>query len=128
MNKFLIVDTNEEVYEIVAQLNPEATFEDAKELLEEKFIEKFGYVGLSIYKKVDKESHLPPFVELISECQRRDWNISLTWQKINEWSVEIYTGYKSSYEKKYYTDGHMTKEVAIETALEFFEEFNKLGK
>ncbi len=70
----------------------------------------------------------PPFEQLIAECQNRDWNISLTWQKINEWSVEIYTGYKSNYEKKYYTDGHMTKEVAIETALEFFEEFNKLGK
>ncbi len=55
MNKFLIVDTNEESFEIVAQLYPEATLEDAKKLLLEKFIERFGQVGLSIYKKVENE-------------------------------------------------------------------------
>ena len=55
MNKFLIVDTNEEIFEIVAQLYPEATLEDAKKLLLEKFIEGFGQVGLSIYKKVENE-------------------------------------------------------------------------
>ena len=53
MNKFLIVDTNEESFEIVAQLYSEATLEDAKKLLLEKFIERFGQVGLSIYKKVE---------------------------------------------------------------------------
>ncbi|MCG3696892.1 hypothetical protein L5F39_04605 [Aliarcobacter butzleri] len=55
MNKFLIVDTNEENFEIQAQLYPEATLEDAKKLLEDKFIEGFGQVGLSIYKKVENE-------------------------------------------------------------------------
>ena len=53
MNKFLIVDTNEESFEIVAQLYPEATLEDAKKLLVEKFIDNFGGIGLSIYKKVE---------------------------------------------------------------------------
>lgn len=55
MNKFLIIDTNEEIFEIAAQLYPEATLEDAKKLLLEKFIERFGQVGLSIYKKVENE-------------------------------------------------------------------------
>ncbi|MFW3412043.1 hypothetical protein ACN9J3_04840 [Aliarcobacter butzleri] len=55
MSKFLIVDTNEETFTIEAQLYPEATLEDAKKLLEDKFIEGFGQVGLSIYKKVENE-------------------------------------------------------------------------
>ncbi len=88
---------------------------------------KVKFKDISEYLEEIKEPY-PEFVQLIAECQARDWNISLTWQKINEWSIEIYTGYKSNYEEKYYTDGHMTKEVAIETALEFFEEFNKLIK
>jgi hypothetical protein len=53
MNKFLIVNINEEVYEIVAQLNSKATLEDTKKILEDRFIEGFGQVGLSIYKKVE---------------------------------------------------------------------------
>lgn len=53
MCKFLIVDTNEEIFEIAAQLYPEATLEDAKKLLVEKFIDNFGGIGLSIYKKVE---------------------------------------------------------------------------
>ena len=53
MNEFLIIDTNKEIFEIVAQLYPEATLEDAKKLLVEKFIDNFGGIGLSIYKKVE---------------------------------------------------------------------------
>lgn len=53
MNEFLIIDTNEEIFEIAAQLYPEATLEDAKKLLVEKFIDNFGGIGLSIYKKVE---------------------------------------------------------------------------
>ena len=55
MNEFLIIDTNEEIFEIAAQLYPEATLEDAKKLLVEKFIDNFGGIGLSIYKKVENE-------------------------------------------------------------------------
>lgn len=88
---------------------------------------KVNFKDMAEYLEEIKQPY-PEFVQLIANCQNRDWNISLTWQKMTEWSVEIYTGYKSRYEKKYYTDGHITKEVAIETALEFFEEFNKLGK
>ena len=53
MNEFLIIDTNEEIFEIAAQLYLEATLEDAKKLLVEKFIDNFGGIGLSIYKKVE---------------------------------------------------------------------------
>ncbi len=68
MNKFLIIDTNEEIFEIAAQLYPEATLEDAKKLLLEKFIEGFGQVGLSIYKKVENEQIIfsDTFIEKIS--------------------------------------------------------------
>ncbi|KLE08121.1 hypothetical protein AF79_09165 [Aliarcobacter butzleri L354] len=44
MNKFLIVDTNKEIFEMQAQLH-----------IVEKFIDNFGEIGLSIYKKVENE-------------------------------------------------------------------------
>lgn len=38
-------------------------------------------------------------------CQNNNLNVSLTWQRINDYSIEIYKGYKSSYELIFYTDG-----------------------
>lgn len=60
--------------------------------------------------------------KLFEQCLCRDWNVSITWQKVTDWSIEIYTGYKTRYKKIFYTDGHTSKAEAIAKALKFFEE------
>ena len=51
--------------------------------------------------------------------QDRNWNVSFTWQNINDYSIEIYKGYKSSYELIFYTDGNTDKKQAIKKAKSF---------
>ena len=55
-------------------------------------------------------------------CQDRNLNISFTWKRINNYSIEIYKGYKSSYEVIFYTDGHSDKKQAIKKELRFLNE------
>ncbi len=57
--------------------------------------------------------------KLFEECKCRAMNCSITYQRINDYSVEIYRGYKSSYVKIFYTDGHIDKKKAIKKALKF---------
>ena len=52
-------------------------------------------------------------------CPDRNLNISFTWQRINNYSIEIYKGYKSSYEVIFYTDGHSDKKQAIKKVKSF---------
>lgn len=66
--------------------------------------------------------------ELFEICQDRNWNVSLTWQKINDYSIEIYKGYKSSYELIFYTDGHTDKNEAIKKAKSFLKDISKKSK
>lgn len=47
--------------------------------------------------------------KLFEMCQNNNVNVSFTWQRINDYSIEIYKGYKSSYELIFYTDGHTDK-------------------
>ena len=58
-------------------------------------------------------------------CQDRNWNVSLTWQKINDYSIEIYKGYKTSYELIFYTDGHTDKNEAIKKTKLFLTNSSK---
>jgi len=67
------------------------------------------------------------FDELAGLCQNRCFNFSLTWQKMTDWSIEVYTGYKTSYEKKFYTDGHNNKKEAIKEAIEYMKELKERG-
>ncbi len=61
--------------------------------------------------------------EFIALCQNRAFNFSLTWQKMDDWSLEIYTGYsKHSYELRFYTDGHSKREDAIKEGLEYMRD------
>ena len=55
-------------------------------------------------------------------CQVRNWNVSFTWQRINNYSIEIYKGYKSSYELIFYTDGNTDKKQAIKKVKSFLGE------
>ena len=57
--------------------------------------------------------------KLFNECKARNYNCSLTYQRINDFSVEIYKGYKDTYQKVFYTDGHLEKSIAIKKALKF---------
>lgn len=58
---------------------------------------------------------------LLAECKNHSLNVSLTNQRINDFSVEIYTGYKETYKCLFYTDGHLYYEAAITEALEFLK-------
>ena len=55
-------------------------------------------------------------------CQNNNLNVSFTWQRIDDYSIEIYKGYKLSYELLFYTDGHTDKKQAIKKALRFLNE------
>ena len=57
--------------------------------------------------------------QLMNECISRNLHCSITHQIINNFSVEIYRGYESNYEKVFYTDGHIKSKKAIKKALKF---------
>ena len=61
-------------------------------------------------------------------CQNNKLNVSLTWQTINDYSIEIYKGYKSYYELIFYTDGNTDKKQAIKKALRFLNEKYSISK
>jgi DNA polymerase-3 subunit epsilon len=61
------------------------------------------------------------FAELEEYCLNRDLNVSLSWQKMTNWSVEVYRGYKKSYQGIFYTDGHLNKSEAINVAIKHFK-------
>ena len=60
--------------------------------------------------------------QLFNECKSRSLNCSLTYQHINDYSVEIYQGYKTTYNKIFYTDGHIDKSIAIKKALKYLRD------
>lgn len=59
--------------------------------------------------------------KLLIECKSRNLHCSITYQKINDYSVEIYTGYMSTYQKHYYTDGHIRLKKAIKSARKYLK-------
>ncbi len=63
--------------------------------------------------------------ELFDLCLSEDINVSLTRQRITGWSVEIYTGYKSSYKSLFYTDGHTSRKSAVKKALKFMKSYSE---
>jgi hypothetical protein len=57
--------------------------------------------------------------ELIDLCKDRNINCSVTYQKINDYSVEIYVGYQSNYKLMHYSDGHLYSDDAINSGIAF---------
>lgn len=57
--------------------------------------------------------------KLMIECELRNLHCSITYQKINDYSIEIYTGYKKSYHQIFYTDGHIKLKAAVKQALKY---------
>ena len=57
--------------------------------------------------------------KLFAICEDSNWHVSLTYQRINDYSVEIYTGYVSSYENLFFSDGHASIDGAIQKGLDW---------
>lgn len=75
-----------------------------------KFSETLGNVG-----------KIRTFEELISICKNNNFNITIGYQKINDYSIEIYKGYVSNYEQIYYSDGDIDLDFTILKAINFVE-------
>ena len=61
--------------------------------------------------------------QLIDECRKRNWHISIAYQNATSHSVEIYTGYVEDYKAIFITDGHVTLEDAVEKAFGFINNY-----
>lgn len=59
--------------------------------------------------------------KLMNKCISLNLHCAITYQKMNDFSVEIYTGYRSTYEKLFYTDGHIKSKKAIKKALKYLK-------
>lgn len=58
---------------------------------------------------------------LIDECKSQELNVSITYQRINGYSVEIYTGYLKTYKKYYYSDGGSSLKKEVKKAYKYFK-------
>ena len=61
--------------------------------------------------------------ELMDLCHSYDFNYSISYQKINDYSIEIYTGYKTNYKNVFYIDGELNLKKAVKKTLEFFNDY-----
>lgn len=62
--------------------------------------------------------------ELFNLCLNQDLNVSLSWQKVTDWTVEIYLGYKTNYKNIFYEQSTSKKEV-LKKAIEFMKNFSR---
>ncbi len=60
----------------------------------------------------------------IAECKQRNLNCSITYQSMNDISIEIYTGYVDSYKSVFYVDGCIKLKKAINKANKFLLTYN----
>lgn len=58
--------------------------------------------------------------QLFDECKQRACSCSITYQSINDFSVEIYRN-EFTYQSIYFTDGHLDSKRAIRKALKFLK-------
>ena len=59
--------------------------------------------------------------KLMDLCESKSLHCSITYQKSNNYSVEIYTGYVSTYQKVYFSDGHINLKKAVKKAYKFIK-------
>ena len=64
--------------------------------------------------------------ELFNRCIGLNLNVSLTYQRINDYSVEIYTGYGDSYKQLFYADGYVTRIGVIQKAIRYLDKQAKI--
>ena len=64
--------------------------------------------------------------KLLEQCESMNLHCSITYQRSNDCSVEIYTGYKTNYNQLFFTDGHINPKHAAKEGLKFLiHEYNK---
>lgn len=61
--------------------------------------------------------------ELFDECKSLNYNCSLNYLKINDFSVDIFQGFGQEYKQIFYTDGHLTSDEAIQEALDTLKNY-----
>ncbi len=62
---------------------------------------------------------------LFDICHNDDKNVSLSYQRVTFYSVEIYIGYKSNYKNFFYSDGHLTVKSAAKAGIKFMKKYIK---
>ncbi|QDM00819.1 hypothetical protein [Aliarcobacter butzleri] len=62
--------------------------------------------------------------KLFGLCLNQDLNVSLSWQKITDWTVEIYVGYRTNYRNIFYGQSTSKKEV-LKEAIDFMKNFSR---
>ena len=64
--------------------------------------------------------------KLIKDCKYIALHCSVTHQRINDHSIEIYRGYAGkSYDQLFYTDGHTDINEALQKAFDFLNEYKR---
>lgn len=71
-----------------------------------------------------KKKIVKMLLELDDFCRNRDWNFSVTWQKVNNYSVEIYRGNGITYQKIIYMESLTLKKV-LKKAMNFIKEYEQ---
>ena len=66
--------------------------------------------------------------ELFDICLSHGLNISLTWQKMTNFSIEIYRGYDKSYSAVFYSEGHIKSKNAIKAALKHMRNYKAVTR
>lgn len=74
-----------------------------------------------------KTTEMKAETELFNRCISLGFNVSLTYQRINDYSIEIYHGYQTSYKQYFYTDGNLTRMGAIRKAIRYLDKLKKEG-
>ncbi len=59
--------------------------------------------------------------QLFTECKNHHLKCSVSYQPINDYSIEIYTTYNRDAPPVFYTDGHISLKKAVKKALKFIE-------
>ena len=67
-------------------------------------------------------------ISLMREFENRNLNCSISYQRVNDLSLEIYTGYKSNYQSYFYTDGHVEFGTLIRAGVDFLEQHDSTTK
>lgn len=57
--------------------------------------------------------------QLMDECESRNLHCSITYQTINDYSVEIYRSANPGYDIVFYSDGHLTLKKAVKKGLKY---------
>lgn len=79
----------------------------------------YSILPLNIVQKMERGKN--KVKDLISECKSRNLNCSVSYQSINNISIEIYKGFGKRYQMLFYTDGYIKLKKAIKEVYRYFK-------